>query len=106
MYDVGENGEPDKLSGLLVGSSMVENWMQFVRYARNRKEQNLEVIQEGGKIVFQAVRDINRDEELLVWFSDFYKLKFGVPSVYTVETGKFNYLLFIGFRIFTNMEPL
>ena len=90
MYDVGENGEPDRLTGLLVGSSMIENWMQFVRYARNRKEQNLEVIQEGGKIVFQAVRDIKRDEELLVWFSDFYKLKFGVPSVFTVETGKFH----------------
>ena len=62
--------------------------MQFVRYARNRKEQNLEIVQYQGDIFFQAVRDIKNNEELLVWYSDSYDLKFGVPSVSTLDQGK------------------
>ena len=82
-----EHGQLGKLSSFFVGSKSYENWMQFVRYARNRKEQNLEIVQFEGEIYFQAVRDIKNSEELLVWYSDSYDLKFGVPSVCTVEPG-------------------
>ena len=68
----------------------MENWMQFVRYARNKKEQNLIIVQEKSQLFFIAIRDILSNEELLIWYGDFYDLKCGIPSVEALALGTYH----------------
>ncbi|XP_048581282.1 uncharacterized protein LOC5518712 [Nematostella vectensis] len=48
------------------------NWMRYVTYARDKREQNLTAFQFCGEIYYRTFRTIYPGEELLVWFEDEY----------------------------------
>ena len=55
------------------------NWMRHVQPAF-REDQNLVAYQDGNEVYFLAIRQINRDEELLVWYGYDYAKRLGAPE--------------------------
>ena len=56
--------------------------MLYVQPARDRHEQNVEAIRDNtsdGKIIFRTLREIKKDEHLLVWFADDLAREVGLP---------------------------
>lgn len=43
-------------------------WLRLVQSARSSEEQNLEAYVKNGQLFFRALRTIQMDEELLVWY--------------------------------------
>ncbi|KAJ7986922.1 hypothetical protein DPEC_G00333410 [Dallia pectoralis] len=43
-------------------------WLRLVQSARSREEQNLEAYVKNGQLFFRALRAIQKEEELLVWY--------------------------------------
>ncbi|XP_076315759.1 zinc finger protein 488-like [Tachypleus tridentatus] len=83
------------------------DWVLHVRPARDHEEQNLEVVIRNGQFFFQAVRDINKEEELVVWFGvdvvEILRLP-PVPST-TVKEGT-RYFCVLCHKIFLHPYPV
>lgn len=58
--------------------------MRFVRPAKNIKEQNLILSQQGHSLYFTSIRPIHPRQELLVWYSPPYAAK---RNLRTLEPG-------------------
>ncbi|XP_076445911.1 uncharacterized protein LOC143283551 [Babylonia areolata] len=56
-----------------------QRWMMALKPARDRYEQNVEVLAEGGCLVLRVLKAIPRGERLLMWYSDSLARVFGVP---------------------------
>ncbi|XP_060572639.1 PR domain zinc finger protein 12-like [Ruditapes philippinarum] len=74
------------LIGYMDGGQSPGNWLSHVQCARTEREQNLEVVQIGTKIFYRAVQEIERGQELLVWYGGTYTLYMGIPSSYKKES--------------------
>ncbi|EDO42312.1 predicted protein, partial [Nematostella vectensis] len=55
------------------------SWMRFIRCARYRGEQNLDLMQYHGNVYYRAFKDIEPGEELLVWYSNESPQYMGLP---------------------------
>lgn len=55
------------------------NWMRFVNCARCEKEQNMIAYQYHGEIYYRVYKEIEADDELLVWYGDEYAEQLGIP---------------------------
>ncbi|KAM9345432.1 zinc finger protein 488 [Symphorus nematophorus] len=49
-------------------SALVLSWLRLVQAARNREEQNTEAFLKAGQLYVRTIRDIQQEEELLVWY--------------------------------------
>eukprot|EP00066_Takifugu_rubripes_P004571 XP_003968029.1 PREDICTED: PR domain zinc finger protein 14 [Takifugu rubripes] len=76
MWEVFENG---KLSHFVDGRGGLGNWMSLVKCARFPDEQNLIAVQVEGQIFYEACKDIQPGQELLVWYGDCYMQFLGIP---------------------------
>ncbi|KAL8606045.1 hypothetical protein ACOMHN_040043 [Nucella lapillus] len=54
-------------------------WMTALQPARDRHEQNVEVLVEGGRLVLHVLKTAPRGSRLLLWYSDSLARAFGVP---------------------------
>jgi hypothetical protein len=45
-------------------------WVRFLNFARNEEETNVEIYRENGVFYCQVVKDVNKGQELLVWFEE------------------------------------
>ncbi|XP_075224801.1 uncharacterized protein LOC142326303 [Lycorma delicatula] len=77
-----ESGEMRRLD---VSNENTSNWMRFVRPAKNIKEQNLILSQQGHSLYFTSIRPIHPRQELLVWYSPPYAAK---RNLHTLEPDK------------------
>jgi|SRR6218665_563981 len=67
-------------------SSLVQSWMTFVRPARDRYEQNLELVRDPmGCLCLKAVRLVRPGDELLLWYSEELARNSGVPIISPVN---------------------
>ena len=57
------------------------DWMTYIRPARDRHEQNVEVVLDcrGGGLRLRTSRVVRPGDELLVWYGDQLALDLGVP---------------------------
>jgi hypothetical protein len=53
--------------------------MRFIRCARHRFEQNMVIFQYHGCIYYRTTKDVQINEELLVWYDSRYSMVFGIP---------------------------
>ncbi|KAJ8248400.1 hypothetical protein GJAV_G00241630 [Gymnothorax javanicus] len=51
-------------------SPLVHSWLRLVQAASNREEQNMEIYLRSGHLYFRSTRNIEKDEELLVWYDE------------------------------------
>ncbi|KAM9848057.1 zinc finger protein 488 [Aulostomus maculatus] len=49
-------------------SALVLSWLRLVQTARNDEEQNAEAFMKAGQLYVRTIRDIQQEEELLVWY--------------------------------------
>lgn len=49
-------------------SALVLSWLRLAQAARCAEEQNTEAFVKGGQLYVRATRDIQQEEELLVWY--------------------------------------
>ncbi|XP_054654767.1 PR domain zinc finger protein 8 isoform X2 [Dunckerocampus dactyliophorus] len=49
-------------------SALVLSWLRLVQAARNKEEQNTEAFLKGGQLYVRTTRDVEQEEELLVWY--------------------------------------
>ena len=49
-------------------SVLVLSWLRLVQAARNAEEQNTEAFLKAGQLYVRTTRDIQQEEELLVWY--------------------------------------
>nr|XP_057910262.1 PR domain zinc finger protein 8 isoform X2 [Doryrhamphus excisus] len=49
-------------------SALVLSWLRLVQAARNKEEQNTEAFLQGGQLCVRTTRDVQQEEELLVWY--------------------------------------
>lgn len=49
-------------------SALVLSWLRLVQAARNGEEQNTEAFLKGGQLYVRTTRDIQQEEELLIWY--------------------------------------
>lgn len=71
-----ENG---RLSHFVDGRGAPGNWMSLVKCARFPEEQNLIAVQCEGQIYYEACKEIQPGQELLVWYGDCYVQFLGIP---------------------------
>nr|5ECJ_A Chain A, PR domain zinc finger protein 14,Protein CBFA2T2 [Mus musculus]5ECJ_B Chain B, PR domain zinc finger protein 14,Protein CBFA2T2 [Mus musculus] len=83
MWEIFEDGH---LSHFIDGKGS-GNWMSYVNCARFPKEQNLLAVQHQGQIFYESCRDIQRNQELLVWYGNGYEKFLGVPMNLRVTEG-------------------
>ncbi|KAM6976851.1 PR domain zinc finger protein 14 [Aplochiton taeniatus] len=76
MWEVFENG---RLSHFVDGRGASGNWMSLVKCARFPEEQNLITVQSEGQIFYEACKEIQPGQELLVWYGDCYVQFLGIP---------------------------
>ena len=64
-----------------IAPGMALDWMSYIRPARDRHEQNVEVALDcrGGGLRLRTNRVIRPGDELLVWYGDQLALDLGVP---------------------------
>ena len=55
------------------------NWMCFVNCARCEDEQNIIAYQYHGEIYYRVYKEIQENDELLVWYGDEYAEQLGIP---------------------------
>ncbi|XP_053380239.1 PR domain zinc finger protein 12-like [Mercenaria mercenaria] len=80
--------------GYMDGGQNPGNWLTHVQCARTEREQNLEIVQIGTKIFYRAIKEIERGQELLVWYGDTYTLYMGIPACHSkgsINTAKDEY---------------
>ncbi|XP_061084733.1 PR domain zinc finger protein 8 [Conger conger] len=51
-------------------SPLVLSWLRLVQAASNKEEQNMEAYLRSGQLYFRSTRNIQKDEELLVWYDE------------------------------------
>ncbi|KAG7462493.1 hypothetical protein MATL_G00185440 [Megalops atlanticus] len=51
-------------------SPLVLSWLRLVQAASNKEEQNMEAYLRGGQLYFRSTRNIQKEEELLVWYDE------------------------------------
>uniref|UniRef100_A0A0N4ZFT9 PR domain zinc finger protein 1 n=1 Tax=Parastrongyloides trichosuri TaxID=131310 RepID=A0A0N4ZFT9_PARTI len=56
------------------------NWMKYVQFATEKNLQNLVACQYDNNIYFYSIKTINKDEELLFWYSKELSHRYKVPS--------------------------
>ncbi|XP_026464214.1 PR domain zinc finger protein 10-like isoform X2 [Ctenocephalides felis] len=61
------------------------NWMRFVRPACSRSTQNLVVSEDGGKLYFTTIQQIDAKSELRVWYSEEYANIYGFDLLKSTE---------------------
>lgn len=71
-----ENG---RLSHFVDGRGSSGNWMSLVKCARFPEEQNLIALQSKGQIFYEACKEVQPGQELLVWYGDCYVQFLGIP---------------------------
>ncbi|RZF48224.1 hypothetical protein LSTR_LSTR006191 [Laodelphax striatellus] len=71
-----ENGDIHRLD---VSNEDTSNWMRFVQPAKNAKEQNLVLSQQGHSLYFTTTRAVHPRQQLLVWYSPSYAAKRNLP---------------------------
>lgn len=49
-------------------SALVLSWLRLVQAARNDEEQNTEAFLKAGQLYVRTIRDIQQEEEMLVWY--------------------------------------
>ncbi|XP_041717300.1 PR domain zinc finger protein 14-like [Coregonus clupeaformis] len=76
MWEVFENG---RLSHFVDGRGSSGNWMSLVKCARFPEEQNLIAVQSKAQIFYEACKEIQPGQELLVWYGDCYVQFLGIP---------------------------
>uniref|UniRef100_A0A8C9V4Q0 PR domain containing 14 n=1 Tax=Scleropages formosus TaxID=113540 RepID=A0A8C9V4Q0_SCLFO len=76
MWEIFENG---RLSHFVDGRGTCGNWMSAVKCARFPEEQNLLAVQSRGQIFYEACKEIQPKQELLVWYGDCYMQFLGIP---------------------------
>ncbi|CDQ92877.1 unnamed protein product [Oncorhynchus mykiss] len=76
MWEVFENG---RLSHFVDGRGSSGNWMSLVKCARFPEEQNLIAVQSQGQIFYDACKEVQPGQELLVWYGDCYVQFLGIP---------------------------
>ncbi|KAA0704817.1 Zinc finger protein 14 [Triplophysa tibetana] len=76
MWEIFENG---RLSHFVDGRGATGNWMSSVKCARFPEEQNLIAVQCEGQIYYEACKEIQPGQELLVWYGDCYVQFLGIP---------------------------
>ena len=54
------------------------NWLRYINCSRTEKEQNLVAFQYHSQIYYRAYKDINENDELLVWYGDEYAKDLGI----------------------------
>ena len=54
------------------------NWLRYINCSRTEKEQNLVAFQYHSQIYYRAYKDINKNDELLVWYGDEYAKDLGI----------------------------
>lgn len=69
------NGRPEVKEGAKMSSSC----LQAMRSARDRHEQNVELVRRGAALLACTVRAVGRGEELLMWYGDGLAREVGVP---------------------------
>lgn len=63
------------------GYSALATWVPFVQAAREKDEQNVEVMERQGEIYYVTTSHVTAGRELFVWYSDVYATQLGVPSL-------------------------
>ena len=58
-----------------------------MNFARNEEETNVEIYRENGVFYCQVVKDINKGQELLVWFEDKLSNELGLTKEEKMEEG-------------------
>ena len=58
-----------------------EDWVPYVRAARDDREQNVEALLRDGQLHYRSVRTLAAGTELLVWYSRDLALVLGVPEL-------------------------
>ncbi|XP_038853368.1 PR domain zinc finger protein 14-like [Salvelinus namaycush] len=76
MWEVFKNGG---LSHFVDGRGSSGNWMSLVKCARFPEEQNLIAVQSKGQIFYEACKEVQPGQELLVWYGDCYVQFLGIP---------------------------
>ncbi|KAJ8418159.1 hypothetical protein AAFF_G00138680 [Aldrovandia affinis] len=51
-------------------SPLVLSWLRLVQAASNKEEQNMEAYLRSGQLYFRSTRNIQKEEELLVWYNE------------------------------------
>ncbi|XP_036402515.1 PR domain zinc finger protein 8 [Megalops cyprinoides] len=51
-------------------SPLVLSWLRLVQAASNKEEQNMEAYLRSGQLYFRSTRNIQKEEELLVWYDE------------------------------------
>ncbi|EEC15701.1 conserved hypothetical protein [Ixodes scapularis] len=62
------------------GEPLLPSWMTYVQCARHEQEQNLEMLHADGKLFYRAMRTIQPEEELLVWYDCNLPHYMGIPE--------------------------
>lgn len=73
------------------------SWVPFMRFAREDREQNIELFWYEGSFFFRTTRGIVKGEELVVWPSKRMSMRIGISEVELQETannGEQNIYLF------------
>lgn len=55
--------------------------MPFVQAAREKDEQNVEVMERQGELYYVTTSHVTAGHELFVWYSDVYATQLGVPPL-------------------------
>ncbi|XP_022539762.2 PR domain zinc finger protein 14 [Astyanax mexicanus] len=76
MWEIFEHG---RLSHFVDGRGARGHWMRLVQCARFPEEQNLVALQVKGQIYYEACREVQPGQELLVWYGDAYIQFLGIP---------------------------
>jgi len=69
------------------------NWMRFVQFAENKDQQNLLAYQDGIDIFFLATKDIQKDEELAVWYCKEFAARVDQPETPAYISSETNSLI-------------
>lgn len=56
------------------GNKAKSNWLRYVNCPRNKEEENVVATQEDDNIIYWATKDVEKGEELMVWYGEDYGL--------------------------------
>nr|XP_015799762.2 PR domain zinc finger protein 8 [Nothobranchius furzeri] len=73
----------------LRNSALVLSWLRLVQAARNGDEQNTEAFLKAGQLYVRTIRDIQSEEELLVWYDQELSHLLGFTDTIKGSNGEF-----------------
>lgn len=62
-------------------ATALATWVPFIQAAREREEQNMEVVDRQGQLYYVTTRHVTAGHELFVWFSDVYATQLDIPPL-------------------------